>query len=104
MTKTDIFACANIGAPITDMVTGYLGIRGGSGLPRYFMYEEWQSRMGKSLWEAKDKYLASSAIVEADKIHTPLLIWHNDKDEAVAYEQGRALYLAMPFTTSGMAS
>ena len=95
VTKTDIFACANIGAPITDMVTGYLGIRGGSGLPRYFMYEEWQSRMGKSLWEAKDKYLASSAIVEADKIHTPLLIWHNDKDEAVAYEQGRALYLAM---------
>lgn len=95
VTKTDIFTCANIGAPITDMVTGYLGIRGGSGLPRYFMYEEWQSRMGKSLWEAKDKYLASSAIVEADKIHTPLLIWHNDKDEAVAYEQGRALYLAM---------
>ena len=95
VTKTDLFTCANIGAPITDMVTGYLGIRGGSGLPRYFMYEEWQSRMGKSLWEAKDKYLASSAIVEADKIHTPLLIWHNDKDEAVAYEQGRALYLAM---------
>ena len=46
VTKTDIFACANIGAPITDMVTGYLGIRGGSGLPRYFMYEEWQS-----VWE-----------------------------------------------------
>ena len=95
VTKTDIFACANIGAPITDMVTGYLGIRNGSGLPRYFMYEEWQSRMGKTLWEAKDKYLASSALIEADKIHTPLLIWHNDKDEAVAYEQGRALYLAM---------
>lgn len=95
VTKTDIFTCANIGAPITDMVTGYLGIRNGSGLPRYFMYEETQSRMGKTLWDAKEQYLASSAIVEADKIHTPLLIWHNDKDEAVAYEQGRALYLAM---------
>jgi len=95
VTKTDIFACANIAAPITDMVTGYLGIRNGSGLPRYFMYEETQSRMGKTLWEAKDKYLASSAILEADKIHTPLLILHNDEDEAVAYEQGRALYLAM---------
>ena len=95
VTKTDIFTCANIAAPITDMVTGYLGIRNGSGLPRYFMYEETQSRMGKTLWEAKDKYLASSAILEADKIHTPLLILHNDEDEAVAYEQGRALYLAM---------
>lgn len=95
VTKTDMFACANICAPITDMVTGYLGIRDGSGLPRYFMYEEWQSRMGKSLWEAKESYLANSSIMEADKIHTPLLILHNDKDEAVAYEQGRALYLAM---------
>ena len=95
VTKTDLFTCANIAAPITDMVTGYLGIRNGSGLPRYFMYEETQSRMGKTLWEAKDKYLASSAILEADKIHTPLLILHNDEDEAVAYEQGRALYLAM---------
>lgn len=95
VTKTDMFTCANIGAPITDMVTGYLGIRGGSGLPRYFMYEEWQSRMGKSLWEAKEKYLINSAIMEADKIKTPLLIMHNDNDEAVAYEQGRALYLAM---------
>lgn len=95
VTKTDLFTCANIGAPITDMITGYLGIRNGSGMPRYFMYEEWQSRMGQSLWEAKDKYLANSALIEADKIHTPLLIWHNDKDEAVAYEQGRALYLAM---------
>lgn len=96
VTKTgDLFACANIGAPITDMVTGYLGIRGGSGLPRYFMYEEWQSRMGVPIWDAKDKYLANSALLEADKIRTPLLIWHNDNDEAVAYEQGRALYLAM---------
>lgn len=95
VTKTDIFTCANICAPITDMVTGYLGIRNGSGLPRYFMYEETQSRMGKTLWQAKDLYLENSMIMNADNIHTPLLIWHNDKDEAVAYEQGRALYLAM---------
>lgn len=95
VTKTDIFTCANIAAPITDMLTGYLGIRNGSGLPRYFMYEETQSRMGKTPWEAKEKYLASSALLEADKIRTPLLILHNDNDEAVPYEQGRALYLAM---------
>lgn len=95
VTKTDLFDCAQIGAPITDMVTGYLGIRNGSGLPRYFMYEDTQSRMGQTLWEAKDKYRAMSPIINADQIHTPLLIFHNDHDEAVAYEQGRALYLAM---------
>ena len=90
-----LFACANIGAPITDMVTGYLGIRDGSGLPRYFMYEEWQSRMGKTLWEDKEAYLKQSALLRADSIRTPLLILHNDHDEAVDYDQGRALYLAM---------
>lgn len=96
VTRTDtLFACANICAPITDMVTGYLGIRDGSGLPRYFMYEEWQSRMGKTLWENKDAYLANSPLLEADRIRTPLLILHNDRDEAVDYAQGRALYLAM---------
>lgn len=95
VTKTDLFCCAQIGAPITDMVTGYLGIRNGSGLPRYFMYEETQSRMGSTLWQAKEAYKAMSPLINADSIHTPLLIFHNDNDEAVAYEQGRALYLAM---------
>lgn len=95
VTKTDLFDCAQIGAPITDMVTGYLGIRNGSGLPRYFMYEDTQSRMGATLWDAKEKYKAMSPIINADKIRTPLLIFHNDNDEAVAYEQGRALFLAM---------
>lgn len=95
VTKTGIFCCANIGAPITDMVSGYVGIRNGSGLIRFFMYEDTQSRMGKSLWEDKEGYLKNSPLLEADKITTPLLIFHCDNDEAVAYEQGRALYLAM---------
>lgn len=95
VTKTDLFRCANIGAPIVDMVSGYVGIRNGSGLIRFFMYEDTQSRMGKSLWDDKDGYLRNSPLLEADKIHTPLLIFHCDADEAVAYEQGRSLYLAM---------
>lgn len=95
VTKTDMFRCANIGAPIVDMVSGYVGIRNGSGLIRFFMYEDTQSRMGKSLWDDKEGYLRNSPLLEADKIHTPLLIYHCDADEAVAYEQGRSLYLAM---------
>lgn len=95
VTRTDIFRCANIGAPIVDMVSGYVGIRNGSGLIRFFMYEDTQSRMGKSLWDDKEGYLQNSPLLNADRIHTPLLIYHCDEDEAVAYEQGRALYLAM---------
>ena len=71
VTKTGLFTCANIAAPNTDMVTGVFGIRKGSGLPRFFTDEDTHSRMGKTIWEAKDKDLASSAILEAVKIHTP---------------------------------
>lgn len=95
VTRTDLFRCANIGAPIVDMVSGYVGIRNGSGLIRFFMYEDTQSRMGKPLWDDKEGYLRNSPLLNADRIHTPLLIFHCDEDEAVAYEQGRALYLAM---------
>lgn len=95
VTKTNMFRCANIGAPIVDMVSGYVGIRNGSGLIRFFMYEDTQSRMGKSIWDYKEGYLRNSPLMEADKITTPLLIFHCDADEAVAYEQGRGLYLAM---------
>lgn len=59
------------------------------------MYEDTQSRMGKPLWEDKEGYLRNSPLLNADRITTPLLIYHCDEDEAVAYEQGRALYLAM---------
>ena len=95
VTKTDLFTCANIAAPITDMVTGYLGIRNGSGLPRYFMYEETQSRMGKTLWDDPEAYIKNSPIFYADKIQTPLLIFHCDGDEAVPYSEGLNLFLAM---------
>ncbi|MEG0500518.1 MAG: prolyl oligopeptidase family serine peptidase, partial [Rikenellaceae bacterium] len=94
-TKTDIFACINTGAPIVNMTSGYNGLREGSGLPRMFMYEDWQCRMGSSIWGALDQYIESSPILYADKIAAPLLISHSDKDEAVSYAEGRSLFLAM---------
>ena len=39
--------------------------------------------------------LSDGAGSYADQITTPLLILHNDADEAVSYEQGRGLFLAL---------
>ena len=90
-----MFACASPGAAVSNMVSAYTGIRTGSGMPRMFMYEETQSRLGKSLWEDKEMYLRHSPILNADKIETPLLIFHCDRDEAVPYAEGLNLFLAM---------
>ncbi len=95
VTRTNMFRCASPGAAVSNMVSAYTGIRTGSGMPRMFMYEETQSRLGKSLWEDKEMYLRHSPILNADKIQTPLLIFHCDGDEAVPYSEGLNLFLAM---------
>jgi hypothetical protein len=95
ITQTDIFACAIAGAPVANMTSAYSGIRWGTGLARQFQYEKDQSRIGGSLWEARDKYIENSPVFFADRIHTPLLIEFGDEDEAVPWYQGIELYLAM---------
>ena len=95
VTQTDMFACAESGAPVSNMTSAYGGIRWGSGLSRMFQYERTQSRIGQNLWEARDKYIANSPLFFVDKINTPLLILHNDKDTAVPWYQGIELFVAM---------
>ena len=94
-TQTDMFACAESGAPVSNMTSAYGGIRWGSGLSRMFQYERTQSRIGDTLWTARDKYIANSPLFSADKINTPLLILHNDEDGAVPWYQGIELFVAL---------
>ena len=95
LTKTDLFRCAESGAPVVNMVSAYGGIRWGSGMSRMFQYERTQSRIGGTLWEYPLRYLENSPIFEIDKINTPVLIMHNDKDGAVPWYQGIEFFTAM---------
>lgn len=95
VTITDMFACAESGAPVSNMTSAYGGIRWGSGMSRMFQYEKTQSRIGATLWDAPEKYIANSPLFAADKIHTPLLILHNDEDTAVPWYQGIELFVAL---------
>lgn len=95
VTMTNVFACAEAGAPVTNMTSAYGGIRWGSGMSRMFQYEKTQSRIGGTLWDARDLYLENSPVFFADKIETPLLMLHNDEDGAVPWYQGIELYVAM---------
>jgi dipeptidyl aminopeptidase/acylaminoacyl peptidase len=95
VTQTDRFACAESGAPVSNMTSAYGGIRWSSGMSRMFQYERTQSRIGEDLWSAREKYIANSPIFFADKINTPLLILHNDEDGAVPWYQGIELFVAL---------
>jgi len=95
VTKTDLFAAAEAGAPVSNMISAYGGIRWGTGLSRMFQYEETQSRIGGTLWERPLHYIDNSPIFQANRIETPLLMMHNDKDGAVPWEQGIELFVAL---------
>ncbi len=95
VTQTDIFAAAEAGAPVSNMTSAYDGIRWGSGMVRQFQYEKTQSRLGASLWEVPLRYLENSPIFWADRVHTPLLMIHNDADGAVPWYQGIEYIMAL---------
>lgn len=95
ISKTNMFAAAEAGAMVSNMVSAYGGIRWETGISRMFQYEHRQSRIGATLWEKPNLFLENSALFNADKITTPLLTMHNDADGAVPWYQGIEMYMAM---------
>ena len=95
VTRTNMFACAGSGAPVSNMTSAFGGIRWESGDSRQAQYEMGQSRIGRNLWEAPELYIANSPLFHADRCHTPLLIMHNDADGAVPWYQGIEMFRAL---------
>ena len=93
-TQTNRFAAISAGAPVGNMTSAYSGIRLTSGLARQFQYEKYQSRIGSSLFESLENYLANSPVFETAKAEVPLLVLHGDVDGAVPWEQSIEIYLA----------
>lgn len=95
ITQTKMFAAAVAGAPVGNMTSAYSGIRLESGLARQFQYERFQSRIGGSLWDSLSNYINNSPVFKAQTITTPLLLMFGDEDQAVPWQQGVELYLAL---------
>jgi dipeptidyl aminopeptidase/acylaminoacyl peptidase len=83
------------GAPVANMTSAYSGIRWGSGLPRQFQYERTQSRIGGSLWQYPLRFVENSPVFMADRVQMPVLMLHNDQDDAVPWQQGIEFFLAL---------
>lgn len=95
ITRTNLFAAAEAGAPVSNMTSAYGGIRWASGRVRQMQYETGQSRIGASLWEAQHRYIENSPLFTAYKVETPLLMVHNDADGAVPWEEGIQFFVAL---------
>ena len=95
ITQTTRFRAAEAGAPVGNMTSAYSGIRWGSGLPRQWQYEQAQSRIGRPLVDAPLTYFENSPVFFVNRVTTPLLMIHNDADDAVPWYQGIELFLAL---------
>ena len=95
VTKTNMFKAAGAGAPVSNMTSAYGGIRWGSGRSRQFQYEQTQSRIGVAMSESLQPYIDNSPLFYADKVETPLLMMHNDKDGAVPWYQGIEYFMML---------
>src|SRR5690606_3092656 len=88
VTQTNIFRAAIAGAPLTDMVSMYSSVYWNSGNTNQGIFEASQGRFKGNFIENYDAYIRNSPAFHADKVTTPLIILHNDKDGAVDFNQG----------------
>lgn len=96
LTQTNLFATAVSGAGVSDPIGRYFGL-GNDYIHKDEMwrFETQQWRMGSTFFENKSGYWSNSALVNADKITTPLLQWAGKDDTTVPFEQSVSLYMAL---------
>lgn len=95
ITQTNMFRAVEAGASMANMISGYGGIRWGTGMSRAFQYEKQQSRMGGAPWNKTAEYIENSPIFHIEKVQTPYLTIHNDDDDAVPWYQAIEFFTAL---------
>jgi dienelactone hydrolase len=88
VTQTDIFTAAVAGAALTDMVSMYSSVYWNTGGTNQAIFEASQGRFAGNFIDNYDAYIRNSPAFHANKVTTPLMLLHNDKDGAVDFNQG----------------
>jgi hypothetical protein len=94
VTHSAIFAAAEAGEGMTDLVSGSESQdEFGDSYQDFFAMEQY--RMNYTLWERPDLYLRNSPILFAGKVTTPLLIMDDKEDFVVPFMQGFEMFTAL---------
>jgi dipeptidyl aminopeptidase/acylaminoacyl peptidase len=91
ITRTNIFAAAVSGATPPELFRNWA-----SGRDRDSRnIETGQARMGGSPFEYPERYFSQSAFFHLDKVHTPVLILHGEKDLTILFGEGEMMFYAL---------
>jgi dipeptidyl aminopeptidase/acylaminoacyl peptidase len=94
ITQTDRFAAAaNVSGKVN--IISFLGDSPKITTRNYAAAEVGQDRIGATLWEQPQKYIAHSAVMFADRIETPLLMLSGEGDWNVPATNQREMYYAL---------
>jgi len=94
VTQTNLFAAACSSSGVADWISGYGTVVAG-GNSKTLDFERGQYRMGTTLWENIDGYIKGSPIFHADKVSTPLLMKHGEKDGTCPYPNALEFFLGL---------
>ena len=95
ITQTHLFATAIAGAGVSNFPCDYLSSIQDQINFKFYMYESFQLRMGKSLYEDYQGYLDNSPVYHAQNVRIPFLLFTGGKDYHVNYTQTMAFHFAM---------
>jgi dipeptidyl aminopeptidase/acylaminoacyl peptidase len=91
ITRTDVFAAAVSGATPPELFRNWA-----SGRDRDSRnIETGQARMGGSPYQFPERYLSQSAFFHLDKVSTPVLILHGEKDLTILFGEGEMMFYAL---------
>jgi dipeptidyl aminopeptidase/acylaminoacyl peptidase len=91
-TRSDLFAAAVAGAPLTDLVSMYGSVFWNSGQAETSHYETGQERMEVPFWDDPESYRRNSPVTWIPRMKVPLLVAFGDKDGSVDWHQGIEMY------------
>ena len=94
-TQTSFFTAVLAAAPITNMISEYGGIYWASGAALSAATESDQHRLTRPYWQDPESYIRESSVFHVDKVTAPILIVHNDRDDAIDWRQGIEFYNVM---------
>jgi dipeptidyl aminopeptidase/acylaminoacyl peptidase len=85
VTQTTRFKAASAGASLSDLADQYFLSDGGDVMAEYF----------KRPWEARESYARHSPLTHAERVTTPLLIQHGERDQRVPIANAWKFYRAL---------
>jgi len=93
ISHVDTFAAAVLRAPPSDFFSTWADGRDRD----IWTIDNGQARANGDPWKARQSYLDNSPFFHADRVHTPLLIMHGQKDYTVPTQQGEMMFYALRY-------